>query len=117
MKPEIGQWYRHLDKGEVFQVVGLDEEAGTVEIQSFGGDVDEIDESSWDALPFALTEPPEDWTGPMDDIERDDLGYADGEPSTPHRTQPPEPLAIEAWDDTRDSSTAEDSEENEEDVA
>ncbi len=89
-RPEVGQWYRHLDKGEVFQVVGLDEKSGTVEIQTFDGDLDEIDAEAWDEMLLAPAEPPEDWTGPMDDIERDDLGYADVGPAQPSPTQPPD---------------------------
>jgi hypothetical protein len=104
LKPEVGQWYRHLDKGEVFLVVGVDEDTGTIEMQSFGGDVDEIDRDSWDAMPLARAEQPEDWTGPVDDVERDDLGYADAEAVLPNLTQPPEPLSIEAWDDTRNGA-------------
>jgi len=100
-RPEVGQWYRQADKDELFQVVGVDEDAGTIETQTFDGDLDEIEVESWDLLPLARAEPPEDWTGPMDDIERDDLGNADVEPVEANWTQPPEPLAVEAWDDTR----------------
>ena len=104
LEPVVGQWYRHLDKGEVFLVVGVDEDAGTIEMQSFGGDVDEFDRESWDAMPLARAEQPEDWTGAIDDVERDDLGYTDAEAVLPNLTQPPEPLGIEAWDDTRDGA-------------
>ncbi len=101
LRPDVGQWYRHLDKGESFLVVAIDDEARTIEIQSFDGDLDEIDQDSWQVMTLACTEPPEDWTGPMDDIERDDLGYVDTEEVRPNLTQPPEPRDIEAWDDTR----------------
>ena len=73
----IGQWYSRWDKGEMFQVTAVDEPSGTIEIQSFDGELDEIDEESWSALPLGLAEPPEDWTGPVDDVEVDDLGYSD----------------------------------------
>ncbi|MEW6353832.1 MAG: DUF6763 family protein [Pseudomonadota bacterium] len=73
--PIISQWYRHLDKGYQFQVVSVDEQAGTVELQHFDGDVEEVDLDSWYQLEVEPIEPPEDWTGPMDDVERDDLGY------------------------------------------
>jgi len=104
-RPEVGRWYRHLDKGEVFQVVGLDEKAATVEIQTFDGDLDEIEADGWEEMPLALAQPPEDWTGPMDDIERDDLGNSDVEPAQPGLTQPPEPLGLQAWDDTRNQES------------
>ncbi|HYK99896.1 MAG TPA: DUF6763 family protein [Steroidobacteraceae bacterium] len=98
----VGQWYLRRDKGEIFQVTGYDEKAGTIEIQTFDGDLDEIDAESWRTLPLGLAEPPEDWTGPVDDVERDDLGYSEtdmsgadwAEPLAPHRPAP------EAWQDT-----------------
>ncbi len=76
-KPIVDQWYRHLDKGESFRVVAIDEDARTVEIQDFDGDVEEIDLENWYVMDIEPIEPPEDLTGPMDDIERDDLGYTD----------------------------------------
>ncbi|HYX74402.1 MAG TPA: DUF6763 family protein [Steroidobacteraceae bacterium] len=73
VNPEIGQWYLHRDKGEMFRVTAYDEPTHTIEIQTFDGDVDEIDEEAWSALPLELAEEPEDWTGPLDGIEFDDL--------------------------------------------
>ena len=74
--PEVGLWYAHRDKGQMFQVVAIDEEEGVVETQNFDGDVDEIDLDSWHAMPLARAEPPEDSTGPADDPDADDRGYA-----------------------------------------
>lgn len=76
-KPVPSQWYRHLDKGREFQVTAIDERAGTVEIQQFDGDLEEIELEDWYQLEIEPIETPEDWTGPMDDVERDDLGYTD----------------------------------------
>ena len=39
----IGQWYQHLDKGEMFVVTGIDDRSGAIEIQTFDGDLDEIE--------------------------------------------------------------------------
>ena len=75
--PIVSQWYRHFDKGQRFQVTAFDEDAGTVAIQNFDGDVEEIDIDEWYLLEVEPIEPPEDWTGPVDDVERDDLGYSD----------------------------------------
>lgn len=75
--PIIDQWYRHLDKGEQFQVTAIDEKDGTVEIQYFDGDVEELELDGWRELEIEPIAPPEDWTGPMDDVERDDLGYTE----------------------------------------
>ena len=74
-KPVITQWYRHLDKGYEFQVTAIDDRDKTVEIQYFDGDLDEVELNDWYHLQIEPIEAPEDWTGPVDDIERDDLGY------------------------------------------
>jgi hypothetical protein len=84
--PQIGHWYRRRDKGETFQVVGRDVDSRAIEIQYFGGDVDEIEAAAWSELPLERGEPPEDWTAPLDDVEPDDLGYSQGvaEPAGAH---------------------------------
>jgi len=77
VEPVVAQWYRHLDKGQQFQVTAFDEDEGTVEIQYFDGSIEELDLDEWHELKIEPIEPPEDWTGPVDDIERDDLGYSE----------------------------------------
>lgn len=76
-EPKVNQWYRHLDKGYQFQVVAVDHEEGTVEVQHFDGDLEELELDTWPELDIETIEPPEDWTGSMDDIELDDLGYTE----------------------------------------
>jgi hypothetical protein len=101
-RPEIGQWYSRADKGEVFQVVGRDDKARTIEIQLFDGDLDEIDADAWTALPLELCAQPEDWTGPVDDVEVDDLGYSDTEMKPFDWVQPLQLLKVnrESWEDS-----------------
>jgi hypothetical protein len=77
LKPVVSQWYRHRDKGQQFYVTALDEADGTVETQHFDGDLEEMDFDDWHQLSIETIEPPEDWTGPVDDVERDDLGYTE----------------------------------------
>ena len=90
-----GQWYLRHDKGEIFQVIACDEEARTIEIQSFDGDLDEIDEDVWAALPLEFAEQPEDWTGPIDDVEVDDLGYTETDMTARDWLEPLQPLRAE----------------------
>lgn len=71
--PIIGNWYEHLDKGLRFEVVALDEDEGLVEIQYFNGDIEEIELEMWYELEIEPSQPPEDWTGPIDEAESDDL--------------------------------------------
>jgi hypothetical protein len=69
VEPVVGAWYAHRGKGQLFQVVALDDEDGFVELQNFDGDVDEVDLDTWYAMPLDPAEPPEDWTGPVDDLD------------------------------------------------
>lgn len=83
LRPVVDQWYANGNKEGMFRVVAMDEAAGTIEIQQFGGDVQELDADDWRHLQIEPIEPPEDWRGPFDDLEADDLGDADlsaGEP-------------------------------------
>lgn len=45
-----------------------------VEIQYFDGDLDELDLDAWYGMEIELTEAPENWSGPLDVAELDDLG-------------------------------------------
>src|SRR3989344_2293815 len=87
-KPVISQWYRHLDKGQQFYVTAIDDREGTIEIQHFDGDVEEVDFDDWRMLAIEPIEPPEDWTGPVDDVERDDLGYSETDMSEEDWSEP-----------------------------
>ncbi len=88
LKPVISQWYRHLDKGQQFYVTAIDDKEGTVDIQHFDGDVEEMDLDDWRELDLEAIEPPEDWTGPVDDVERDDLGYSETDMTEEDWTEP-----------------------------
>ncbi len=99
--PLIGGWYRHLDKGDLFQVVGLDDHTHTIEIQVFDGDIDEIDDEVWDELPIAQAEPPEDSAGAMDDMDSDAASDLDSEARPGPWPEPLELERIEARDESR----------------
>jgi hypothetical protein len=70
--PRGGDWYQNIS-GENFEIVALDDDEATLEIQYFDGAVEEVDFDSWHELEIAPIEPPEDWSGSMD-IERADYG-------------------------------------------
>lgn len=74
LDPQPNQWYAHLDKGQHFLVVGVDEDASTIDVQHFDGDVEEFSVDEWRELDIMLSEEPENWAGPFDIAERDDLG-------------------------------------------
>lgn len=87
-EPIIGQWYYHLDKGQKFTVVAIDEDSGLIELQHFDGDVEEVSLEDWSALDIELSEAPENWTGPIDIGEVDDLGTDITETSRDEWSQP-----------------------------
>lgn len=70
--PVVGEWYRDLH-GDIFEVVAVDEEDGTVEVQHFDGTLEEWDLADWRQSPLQAADPPEDWSGSLD-IEREDYG-------------------------------------------
>lgn len=76
--PSIGSWYRH-PQGSLFEVVAVDEEDGTVELQHFDGTLDEVDLESWPALLIESVGAPEDISGSLDMDPEDFLGKDEGE--------------------------------------
>ena len=85
--PIVGNWYKNLETRTQFEVVAIDEQSQTVEIQYFEGEVEELDMEAWRELELDSIEPPEDWSGAFDDLEKDDLGY-DDTPTPSHRENP-----------------------------
>ena len=72
LQPGIGNWYKVLN-GDNFEIVAIDEEEATLEIQYYDGTIEEIDFDSWKEMQVQSIEPPEDWSGSLD-IEREDYG-------------------------------------------
>jgi hypothetical protein len=75
LKPVVGQWYRG-GTDELFEVVAIDDQDQTIEIQFFDGSVTEIEFESWneqlrDEL-LEAADAPEDWSGAVD-VESEDL--------------------------------------------
>jgi hypothetical protein len=86
-QPDIGEWYR-VRGGELLEVVAIDEDDGTVEVQYFDGTVEELDLADWQAQrtkgEIEDADAPEDWSGSAD-VEGDEDTLApsaslDGDP-------------------------------------
>jgi hypothetical protein len=77
LKPIVGQWYLRHDKGQTFQVVSVDDADGTVELQDFDGNLDEVDIKAWFAQDIEAIDPPEDLTGVLDVAEPDEADGSD----------------------------------------
>ncbi len=98
--PRIGQWYLRSDTAEAFLVTGLDRRAATIEIQSFDGDLDEIDANNWSALPLEFAEPPEDAAGTQDSKPDQTDSEGSGMPAAEAlETLEPPRIGQEAWED------------------
>jgi len=80
-QPRIGDWYQNIS-GDSFEIVALDEDEATMEIQYYDGAVEEVDFDTWSDMEIVAIEPPEDWSGSLD-IEREDYGV-DLELTTPN---------------------------------
>ena len=72
--PVLGCWYRHLDKGQEFCVVAVDEENDTIELQNFDGSLEELGLQEWRQMELETIEEPENWSGALDIAEVDDYG-------------------------------------------
>lgn len=77
LDPIVENWYLNLETRSRFEVVAVDEHTQTVEIQHFDGEVEELDMDTWHSLVLEPSTPPDDWSGPFDDLEREDLGDGD----------------------------------------
>ena len=68
--PRVGDWYKAIN-GDQFEIVALDNDSATVEIQHYDGAVEELDFDSWDDMEIIMIEPPEDWSGSLDIVKED----------------------------------------------
>ncbi len=88
-RPRVGQWYRRTN-GQLFEVVAVDDDDATVELQFFDGTIDEVDLDMWSKLLIEKVAAPEDWSGSVDMDPEDFSGVTEGEiPSGYH-----DPLAF-----------------------
>lgn len=79
--PVIGEWYRRTG-GDSFEVVAIDPDDRTIEIQYFDGTIEETDLDEWLEAAIVSTEPPEDWTGSLDVEPEDTENEYEAEPGS-----------------------------------
>jgi len=82
--PTIGAWYFDNDERQLFEVVALDDEQATVEVQYLDGAIGEFDLDTWPQLNLVSAAPPED----------SDAGY---ELSQEDRWQDDQALSPDFW--------------------
>ena len=76
--PVIGNWYRQ-ENGDLFEVVALDTDDATIEIQYFDGTIEELEMDTWEEMELQEAQPPEDWTGSVD-VDDDEVEELKDEP-------------------------------------
>ncbi len=81
LRPIIGEWYQDLETRKEFEVVAID--SGTIEIQYYDGDLTEVDFENWQELLLQSIPAPEDWSGPFDEIEDEDMDDGETEANYP----------------------------------
>ena len=74
--PVIGNWFSRPN-GTLFEVVAVDEDDGTIEIQLFDGTIGEVEIENWPQLLLVEVSAPEDWSGSVDMDPEDYLGKND----------------------------------------
>ena len=71
--PLIGHWFSRPN-GSLFEVVALDEDDGTIEIQQFDGTIGEVDVENWPQMLLVEVRAPDDWSGSVDMDPEDYVG-------------------------------------------
>jgi hypothetical protein len=80
VEPITGNRYLNRDNGELFQVVGLDGDAGTIEIQLDNGNLDEIPGVEWGRMDIELVAPELNVQAPTNDISDGPIDAMDDDP-------------------------------------
>ncbi|MEH6549685.1 MAG: DUF6763 family protein [Pseudomonadales bacterium] len=100
--PHIGAWYQDLTTQAVFEVVAIDSQEQTVEIQLLDGEIAEYDIESWGQLVLVSVNEPEDWLSTIDSgydgiMDPDSTYYPDMPYDAIDQLEPTEMLG--SWED------------------
>ncbi len=71
--PEVGNWYRDLHQGTMFEVVAVDDLEQTIETQMLDGALAEYDFDNWNELSLEEIEEPEDWRNAYELAQEDNI--------------------------------------------
>ncbi|WP_075185251.1 DUF6763 family protein [Teredinibacter haidensis] len=58
--PIIGSWFQDTSSMQLFEIVAVDEDSSTIEVQYKDGDIDEFELESWGQLNLLSAAAPED---------------------------------------------------------
>lgn len=71
--PAVGTWYQDAQQGICFEVVAVDTETQTIEVQLLEGEVTEFEFESWNLMQLEPIEEPEDWRNGFELASEDSL--------------------------------------------
>jgi hypothetical protein len=86
LQPAVGNWYQDLQDGQLFEIVAIDDNDGSINVQYFDGEIEEFDKDTWHLLNIRIAAPPEDWSAPYE-MDASDRHEMDGE------------VTVENWND------------------
>ncbi len=95
-----GQWYLDRASGDMFQVVSVDPDDGSIDVQHTDGSLEETSVDDWVTRSLEGCEQPEDWVGSFDDLETDDIGLPET-PAEPHAAEIPMERALLEMEERR----------------
>ena len=99
--PEIGKWYQDAVEDVLFEVVAVDEDSLTVEVQYEDGEVGEFDLDTWMQMILLPAEAPEDWRTPFE-LSSDDWADPDAIMVPDNLGDPLSSLEGDVWFDIDD---------------
>lgn len=100
IEPMVGIWYQNYDKGQEFTVVAVDDLNELIEIQLFDGNLEEASLDSWYEMNLEIIEEPENWSGPVDYSEKDDLGGETSDTDMEDWNEPLEEITFKQEEET-----------------
>ena len=69
--PNIGKWFIDKHSNQLFEVVAIDDHAGSIEIQYVDGELGEFDLESWASQEIEPAAAPEDWSASYEIVFED----------------------------------------------
>lgn len=60
--PNIGEWFIDKNSSQLFEIVAIDDQSGSIEIQYVDGELGDFDTESWASLEIEPAAAPEDWS-------------------------------------------------------
>jgi len=87
--PVAGSWYEHVERGQKFKVVDVDDERGVIEVQYATGEIDEMDIDEWYDLEIEPIEIEQSVVSSgQDPGYEDEESSDDGKPRSKHPKRP-----------------------------